>query len=393
MVSRFLGFLIGAVLLLNASDAAAQHVQTNVLREDASGLTLAFEIDWQTPLQEAVDSLGATSLSPQLAAAASGGRLHASKSFEMPSLGLPNATLVEAAFDEVQLPEAATDAILVEELEGSVLEVGWPGISARRALATASVRLLGYDPEEQTLRRYRRVVVDIRHPLSAGKGGAFLRAGGQNNPHLAVERSVLADGYLFKIPVRTEGVYRIGGDYLNQALNRVGLALSEVDPASIKVYGNGGEPLPALNAAPRPADLIENPVVVQGAGDNLEVVFYARAPRGWRFDAEERAWKHYTHPFSNDNYYFLKVGAGAPDDAVRREARRVEDERVRRRPVGAHEVLGGGRFDATHARSEPPKQPRLSERYEAVWIEQSLTQEYASGLREGELHLPVVVGK
>jgi len=33
--------------------------------------------------------------------------------------------------------------------------------------------------------------------------------------------------------------------------------------------------------------------------------------QGWTYNAQRGEWEHYTHPFSNANYYFLKVGERA----------------------------------------------------------------------------------
>src|SRR5690606_3219836 len=95
-----------------------------------------------------------------------------------------------------------------------------------------------------------------------------------------------------------------------------------IEPNDVRVYGNGGQPLPALNGAPRPADLVENPVFVQGGGDGAfnagdYVLFYAAPPRGWvqrlvtSGGVTRAVWEHYVNPFSNENYYFIKIGGGA----------------------------------------------------------------------------------
>ena len=84
---------------------------------------------------------------------------------------------------------------------------------------------------------------------------------------------------------------------------------------------------PALNSAPRIADLAENPVFVRGGGDGSfdegdAVWFYAKGPTGWQSVIQHdfrgdvirddqgnivRYWEHYVHPFSNENVYFIKI--------------------------------------------------------------------------------------
>ena len=132
-------------------------------------------------------------------------------------------------------------------------------------------------------------------------------------------RSVLADGTWFKVPITQEGVYRMDRAFITSVL---GLTPGSVDPNSIRVFGNGGAMLPALNSAPRPEDLVENPSFVQGGGDGRfdegdYVLFFAKGPRGWTwgdspFQQGTKAWQHYLHLFSNTNYYFIRVGGSGP---------------------------------------------------------------------------------
>ncbi|NBC17952.1 MAG: hypothetical protein GVY18_11640, partial [Bacteroidetes bacterium] len=88
----------------------------------------------------------------------------------------------------------------------------------------------------------------------------------------------------------------------------------------MQVFTNGGEPLPALNSAPRPADLVETPVFVRGGGDGSfddgdAVFFYADGPSGWDYVVErngsgaiiDQRWTHYVHPYDTTNYVFIKV--------------------------------------------------------------------------------------
>ena len=176
-------------------------------------------------------------------------------------------------------------------------------------MANVEARLVTYDAATRTLRRYRRLVLDVAFGTApSASARAFGASRPPENPHLAVEESVLASGTVFKIPIAEEGVYRIDRD----VLAALGLSPDQIEPNRLKMYGNGGAPLPALNSAPRPADLVENPVYVRGGGDGSfdagdVLLFWASGPRGWRYDAEKDAWTHYVHPFSKENYYFLKV--------------------------------------------------------------------------------------
>ncbi len=116
----------------------------------------------------------------------------------------------------------------------------------RAGLLEVDARLLRV--EEGRLIRARRVVVRVPRPPVAAR----LAARGDVNPHLAVDRSVLADGRWVKVPIRESGVYRIDAAFLRDSLGVEGVSMG-----SVAVYGTGGRVLPAVNATPRPADLLE----------------------------------------------------------------------------------------------------------------------------------------
>ncbi len=305
--------LIGAVV------AKAQQVEMRQLGATAQEQLWEVTATWPLSLQAALDSSSRRSLTPAAVIAATWGRWEVSETVKLPTLAFPQVEIVQADYEETPLPAEGASWTTAAELNLPPVEVIGLGMERRQAAATLHVRLLTYDEARQVLRRYRRLVVRLRH--TAAYVLQEQQRGLASNPHLSVTRSVLADGLIFKIPVREEGLYRIDRAVLSELLARVGRSLSEIDPRQLQLYGNGGAPLPALNSAPRPADLIENPVWRVGlddgsfdAGDAL--IFYAAGPQGWTYNAQRGEWEHYTHPFSNENYYFLKIGD--------REGRRLE---------------------------------------------------------------------
>lgn len=264
--------------------------------------------DWPWALAAHLDSLGRERYDEDVLQTLVYGAWEASHRLRPSARRTLIPSVTQVAFDEVPLPRTALSPEALAALTGPQARVVGLGVERKRLAATLGVRLLSYDEGRQVLRRYRRVVVQVREgqaPVTqVAKGQAF------TNPHLAVSTSVLAEGAVFKIPVTEAGIYRID----RGLLAALGLTPDTIDPNTVKVYGNGGEPVPALNSAPRLADLAENATVVQGGGDgrfdgNDAVYFYAQGPTGWHWDADENEWQHYVHPFSNQNYYFLKVDA------------------------------------------------------------------------------------
>jgi hypothetical protein len=276
------------------------------------GVVFEAEVRWTTPLAEAVKAGGDLH---RVALHAVRGDGLVTETLPLPSLADPTVEILAADYDEVPYAPPA-GAELDGTFVGPVAEVVAVGLERKRPTGTFLTRMLHYDPERQTLRRYRRVVASVRFAGAPRPPGAASRVG-SDNPHLAVQQSVLAAGTWFKVPVRKEGVYRID----RSLLEGLGLNPSSVDPDRVAVYGNGGAPLPALNSAPRIADLAENASLVVGGGDGSfdggdAVYFYGAAPNGWRWDSGaaadgEPGWRHYVNPFSTENYYFIRVDAPA----------------------------------------------------------------------------------
>ncbi|MFW5973188.1 MAG: type IX secretion system sortase PorU, partial [Bacteroidota bacterium] len=306
------------VLLLAIGGATTVRAQEGTLRtvdDDPGGRTLELTIDWPASLSQVVDSLEGRVLDEAAAGLLSGGWWSWSEQVELPSLASPSVRLVSADYDEVRIAEPGS----VSEELGQLLEMlGTPvvydagvGLERRRPVASIAFRPIHFDRESGVLKRYRRITAAVRY--SEPSGGTLGRASlVTRNPHLSVSRSALADGLVFKIPIRDEGVYRISHTMLQQMLSGTGMEAADVRPSEIKLLGNGGAPLPAIAGDPRPADLIENPVVVDGGADGSfdagdGILFFARGASGWEYNPDD-GWQHYLNPFSTVNYYFLKIG-------------------------------------------------------------------------------------
>jgi hypothetical protein len=127
-------------------------------------------------------------------------------------------------------------------------------------------------------------------------------------------------GQHYKIPISTEGLYQITGAFLANA----GIDISGIDPATLKVYNNGGEPLPKLTE-PRPDSLIENPIQLTGMEDNRfdptdYILFYAKGPSGVRYSAAEKQFTHYVNPFVLENVYWLVFNDGLDGKRIGRSS-------------------------------------------------------------------------
>ena len=249
-----------------------------------------------------------------------GGLLESSVVLDLPALVQPSVRVLEAEYDEYSFEP-------VEGVGEEAAVVVGLGLSRKRPTATLVARLVTYDSTSAKLRRYRHMQIEVRYPVNQQLPTSYETS---DNPHLDVSRSVLADGQFFKLAISETGVYRIDRTFL-EALPGLDTPVGSIDPDQVRIFGNGGAPVPALNSAPRIADLAENQVIVQGGGDGSfdaadAVWFYAQGSSGWQSrqltgfrgrpildpsGEPVREWSHYVHPFDSTNYYFLSIGSSA----------------------------------------------------------------------------------
>jgi hypothetical protein len=128
----------------------------------------------------------------------------------------------------------------------------------------------------------------------------------------AATNSVLANGTWYKFGVTQDGVYRLSYEFLNA----LGVDLSALPVQNLRIYGNGGGMLPERNADFRYDDLQENAIKTvdnnnNGIFDkNDYLLFFGQSPHRWKYDDQERSFRHETHRYSDTTYYFLTPDLG-----------------------------------------------------------------------------------
>lgn len=134
---------------------------------------------------------------------------------------------------------------------------------------------------------------------------------GENSKKAGMMNSVLSYGTWYKIGVTLNGIYRIDYDFLKKA----GINPEDIDPAMIRLFGNGGEKLPQKNSDPRPQDLIENSILIVGQNDGRfdkedYILFYGQSPHTMhmRNDGDTIVPVYSHNPYSDTTFYFLNVG-------------------------------------------------------------------------------------
>ncbi len=121
---------------------------------------------------------------------------------------------------------------------------------------------------------------------------------------LNLRNSVLSQGDWFRFKVDTTGVYKITPQFLSS----MGVNLNGIDPNTIKIYGNGGQPLPLLNSDNEIFDVPENPIKIVGAEDGVfsgddYILFYALGTRGF---VEENL--SHINPYADEAFYYVTTG-------------------------------------------------------------------------------------
>ena len=127
-----------------------------------------------------------------------------------------------------------------------------------------------------------------------------------------VQNSVLSNGKWYKVGVHKNGVYKIDYNFLQ----KIGIDLQELDPKTIKIYGNGGRILSEKNSDPKFDDLIENAIYVDGENDgkfdqNDYILFYGKGTNQWEFNpnnTNDLKYNFIKNYYADTTYYFITFG-------------------------------------------------------------------------------------
>lgn len=125
------------------------------------------------------------------------------------------------------------------------------------------------------------------------------------------ENSVLSEGLWYKVAIGRDGVYRLNYSDLED----LGVEMSNVNPANINLYGNGGTLLPFDNTEFFYDDLQKNAIEIVGDEDgvfntNDYLLFYGKGPDKW--EQEDDHFVHTKHYYSDSAYYYIRVDDAEP---------------------------------------------------------------------------------
>jgi len=186
-----------------------------------------------------------------------------SERFEVTSNGEINVELVNAQFEPLN-KQAVPDDIYLKE----TIQIGTT-IEADRNQFYGKVFFI---PIIKKGNRYEKLVsFDLKVTFTA-KSTNFANA--RNTDHTF--NSVLKDGDIYKIAVTKRGIQKLDYNFLKEELK---IDIDNIDPTTIKLYGNGGGILPRTIADFRYDDLQENAIEIIGEGDGIIQLMHLQTMR------------------------------------------------------------------------------------------------------------------
>ena len=128
----------------------------------------------------------------------------------------------------------------------------------------------------------------------------------RNASALAISNSVLSTGSWYKFYVDTTGVFKLSKSFLSS----LGANLNNVDPRTLKIYGNGGSMIPYSNDDFYPFDLQENAIKFVGEEDGVfndedYILLYAEGPNSFNQESNTNI-----NIYTDKSYYFLNISSG-----------------------------------------------------------------------------------
>ncbi|PWK18267.1 type IX secretion system sortase PorU [Xanthomarina spongicola] len=121
-----------------------------------------------------------------------------------------------------------------------------------------------------------------------------------------ITNSVLSSGQWYKFQIDKTGVFKITKDFLAD----LGINIDNIDPRTIKLYGNGGRMIPYANSEPYPIDVQENAIKIIGETDGVfndtdYILFYGQGPKGYNQGSNTNL-----NCYTDKTYYYINISSG-----------------------------------------------------------------------------------
>ncbi|MBN1350536.1 type IX secretion system sortase PorU [candidate division KSB1 bacterium] len=211
-----------------------------------------------------------------------------------------------------------------------IVKISQPGFFRNQPVVQLHFFPLQFFPAQQRIRKYRRITIRLSfespspralQPVPNEKTESLYKQAILNyeqaktwrqpvpSAKLKKQRQVWGAGDWYRIQIDLEGMYKITGQFLADN----GISLASIDPATIRIYNNGGRELPEALTDPRPDSLIENAIKVDDGGDGAfdasdVILFYGRGVNGCKYNSSSKQFEHTIHHYETHNIYWLTWG-------------------------------------------------------------------------------------
>ena len=218
-------------------------------------------------------------------------------------------------------------------LPHALVEVQEQGEFRQQRIAKLVFYPIQFNPAEKKIRQYSRIRIRVSFPATAP--ASLTRSADENFYRYlvanyeqarvwrqaarltkAAPKPAFQGSNWARLIIRTdgqnsrEGLYKVTGE----ALSKAGIAISQIDPATIQLFNNGGKELPQNLSTDRPDSLIENPILVFDGGDGSfdsgdYILFYGKSVAGKEYRSQNL--RHYINHYTYDNVYWFTHGKSA----------------------------------------------------------------------------------
>lgn len=245
---------------------------------------------------------------------------------------IPAPTYRHREMTEIYYDEDETSYRSSRIIPDQLVDVSEPAMLGDQQVVIVRIKPVQFIPGREQIKLYKKITVRLNFSVtrnynqpSETMGSHFdqnqllinpnqaakWRAPSQKANQVALIKASALDWY--KIYVREEGIYKITGAQLKTA----GIDLREIPPTQVKIFNNGGLPLPQEMTLSRIDSLIETAILVSDGGDHRfdeadYILFYGKAVNGWTRQAEGENFSHDIHPYTRDNVYWLGWQSSLP---------------------------------------------------------------------------------
>jgi hypothetical protein len=200
------------------------------------------------------------------------------------------------------LPDALKDSAAFADLPENISIVNHVASASGHPYLTISFIPVRKNPSSGSIERLTEFVVEISS-VSVDKSLKSFKKSFSGN-------SVLSSGEWYKVRIGASGIYKLTFDQLK--------AMGMTDPASLRIFGSGGNMLPEDIRKGQKDDLSPVGYYMNKGADGVfnqgdYILFYGLGTERWTYDTSLGIYVCQKNLYSDFGYYFLTCNNGLPD--------------------------------------------------------------------------------